>query len=467
MAKGKRFEEIAIGDRAQMQRIVRAEDLIVFAHASGNLNPLHLPTADKDDDGRPDEDAVAPAMWVGSLFSALLGNVLPGPGAIYRRQTIDFRGRARMGDVLSVEVEAVAKSEADRTVAFACRAIGPDGSIVAEGEAVVCPPETPLASDEAWLPGLTVRRHAHAERLFAACEGLKPLRTAVVAPEEERALGGALLAARRGLVTPILVGSRAAMETAAVRLGASLAGLEILDAHDHEEAAAKAVALVREGGAEALMKGALHTDQLLKHVIAGLRTGRRLTHVFVFDVPGLRRLLYVSDAAIAIAPTLEEKVDIVQNAIDLARALGAETPHVGVLSAVETVNPKIPSTLDAAALSKMAERGQITGGIVDGPLAMDNAVDPDAARAKGIASLVAGRADVLIAPNLEAGNILVKELGFISGAEGAGVVLGAKAPIILTSRADDEASRLMSCAIALLWRHWRESGSSRLSPQPR
>jgi phosphate butyryltransferase len=263
------------------------------------------------------------------------------------------------------------------------------------------------------------------------------------------------MAAELGIIEPILVGDRRRIEEAAKATGFSLSRYAIVEASSGHDAAAKSVALVHAGRADTLMKGHLHTDELLHEVFkkeGGLRRGRRLSHVFVMDVPGLEHLLLISDAAITIAPTLEEKVDITQNAIDLAIALGMARPRVGVLSAVETVTSKIPSTIDAAVLSKMADRGQITGGVVDGPLAMDNAIDMEAARTKGITSLVAGKADILIVPNIEAGNMLAKELVFIAHADAAGIVLGARVPIILTSRADNEKARLASCAVAALYR---------------
>ena len=459
--------DFTIGQTARIERLCRAEDLIVFAHASGDLNPLTLPGADKDGDGREDADATveAPAMWVASLFSALFGAALPGPGARLVSQSLAFTGPVLVGDTLTVEVEITAIAP-QGLLTLACRALRADGAAVASGEAEVRAPATPPLGAPSALPQLVVARHAQFTRLIAACDALAPMKTAVVAPEDAKALGGAVQAAERGLIEPILVGDPARIAAAAKAAGVNASKYQTIAAASGDAAAAAAVALVKNGAAAALMKGALHTDELLHHVVkrdGGLRTGRRITHVFVFDTPGLPHLLYVSDAAITIAPTLEEKVDIVQNAIDLARALGCETPRVAVLSAVETVNPKMPSTLDAAALSKMAERGQIRGGLVDGPLAMDNAVDEGAARTKGLRSTVAGRADVLIVPNIEAGNILAKELSFISHAEGAGIVLGAAAPIILTSRADDEASRLASCAIAVLFEDWRRTGVSRLA----
>lgn len=293
----------------------------------------------------------------------------------------------------------------------------------------------------------------HFDALLERAAPLAPMITAVVAPEEPHSLGGALLALRHGVITPLLVGDGARIAAAAAEAGLSLEGAEIVEAPTHEAAAARAVDLVAEGRAQALMKGHLHTDTLLRAALRkerGLRAGRRLTHVFVMDVPGTAHPLVVSDAAINIAPDLATKADIVQNAIDLAISLGRATPRVAVLSAMESVNPDIPSSLDAALLSKMAERGQICGGLVDGPLAMDNAVDPEAARTKGITSPVAGQADVLIVPNLDAGNMLVKALVYIGGAEAAGVVMGAKVPVILTSRADGDTARLASCAIAAL-----------------
>ncbi len=456
------YDALEIGQEAVVERLCTLEDFYVFAQASGNLNPMHLSEHDGDGDGAP--EAVAPSMWLGSLISAALGNRLPGPGTLYRAQSLQFSGRAAAGDALRIGVKVLEKG-ADRSVRLATWVDGPAGRLV-EGEAEVTAPADPLSFDDLSAPGLIVQRHVHFDRLLAAAEPLDPLPTAVAAPEEPMALAGALLGLKHTLIAPILVGDPDKIRAAAAETPADLAALldrcEIVAAPDHDAAAAGAVALAAEGKAGAVMKGHLHTDQLLRHVVkreGGLRGARRLSHVFVFDVPGLPHLLMVTDAAINIAPDLETKVDITQNAIDVARALGVETPKVGVLSAVETVNPKIPSTIDAAVLAKMSERGQITGGVVDGPLAMDNAVDLEAARTKGLKSLVAGRAEVLVVPNLEAGNMLAKELTYIAHAEGGGVVLGAKVPVILTSRADDDKARLASCAVALL-HHAALTGSS-------
>ena len=296
------------------------------------------------------------------------------------------------------------------------------------------------------------------EVLLERCRGLAPIPTAVAYPCEETALAGAIDAGIQGLIVPILVGPAATIAEIAKAKGIDLGGVQILDVDGSHASAAKAVELVRQGKAELLMKGSLHSDELLSAVIAketGLRTGRRLSHVFLMDVPTYHKPLIVTDAAINIAPTLEDKVDICQNAIDLARTFGVERPKVAILAAVETVNSKMPSTIDAAALCKMAERGQIRGGILDGPLAFDNAISRDAAKMKGITSEVAGDPDILLAPDLEAGNMMAKQLSFLANADSAGLVLGARVPIILTSRADSLRSRIASCAVAVLAAHAR------------
>ncbi|MEM8839397.1 MAG: bifunctional enoyl-CoA hydratase/phosphate acetyltransferase, partial [Pseudomonadota bacterium] len=436
------------------KRLCRAEDLYIFANASGNHNPMHLPKEDGDLDGRP--EAVAPSMWRSALNSSVSGNVLPGPGTLHNRQSLTFSGRAHAGDQLTAKVRLVEKGE-DRLARFAVSVEMEDGSLIAEGFAEVIAPDKNQSFHADDIPGLTVQRHVHFDRLLADAEPLDPILTAVVAPEEEQALSGALLSADHTLITPILIGRRERIEAAARAIDRDISSYTLIEAATHHEAAATAVKLVHEGKAQAIMKGHLHTDELLAPILkrdGGLRTKRRLSHAFVLDVPGLDHFLIVSDAAINITPDLKAKVDITQNAINLALAIGIEKPKVGILSAIETVNPAIPSTIDAAVISKMAERGQIHGGLVDGPLAMDNAVDVAAAKTKGIQSLVAGHADILITPNLEAGNMLAKELTFVAHAEAGGLVLGAQCPILLTSRADDDKSRLASAALAALYYTW-------------
>ncbi|ALA18651.1 MULTISPECIES: phosphate acetyltransferase [unclassified Chelatococcus] len=297
------------------------------------------------------------------------------------------------------------------------------------------------------------RKHEKYERLVAVARSLPRLRVAVAHPCDGASLSAVFEAAGMGLVAPVLVGPESRMRSAAKELGRDLDDFHVVEAPDSQAAAETAVALVRSGEAEALMKGSLHTDELMAAVVrrdGGLRTARRISHCFVMDVPGHETALIITDAAVNIAPTLEDKVHIVQNAIDLAHALRFEGIRVAILSAMETVNPKVPSTIEAAALCKMADRGQITGGILDGPLALDNAVDFGAAKIKKIRSPVAGQANVLVVPDLEAGNMLAKSLTFLADADAAGIVLGARVPIILTSRADSTITRLASCAVASL-----------------
>jgi phosphate acetyltransferase len=298
------------------------------------------------------------------------------------------------------------------------------------------------------------------DRLLARAKEVAPVRTIVVHPCDETSLRGPIEAAEAGIIDPVLVGPVAKIAAAARLARLNISRFRIVDAAHSEEAAAKSVELIRQSEGELLMKGCLHTDELMREVASGktgLRTARRISHVFIMDVPGYAETIFITDAAINIFPDLDAKRDIIQNVIDLFTQIGLGTPRVAILSAVETVTPKIPSTIDAAALCKMAERGQITGGILDGPLAFDNAVDPEAARIKGIKSEVAGRAQVLVVPDLEAGNMLAKNLSFMAKADSAGIVLGARVPIILTSRADSVRSRLASCAAAVLYAHARRS----------
>ena len=455
--QNKTWAELDVGDSASLERSCSLQDLFLFAHVSGNVNPLMLPSAE----GSPEKtEPVAPSMWVGSLVSAVLGNVLPGPGTLYREQDLRFLRRVHVGDKVKVTVVCREKREAPVAV-FDTRVETPAGEVVCDGTAVVEAPTVTEIIEARDLPALIVDAVDHFGKLVALAAKLPPLRTAVVCPEDHNSLGGALLSAKNGLIEPILVGDPARIQAAAKALEADISAFALVDVSDPHAAAARAVAMVLEGKANAVMKGAIHSDALLEAVVkkdGGLRMHGRITHVFAMDVPTLDEILYISDAAINIAPDLMTKVDIVQNAVDLARACGLDKPRVGVLSAVETINPAIPSTLDAAVLSKMAERGQIRGAIVDGPLAMDNAIDIEAARTKGIASLVAGQANVLIVPNLEAGNMLAKELTFVARAEAAGLVLGAKAPVMLTSRADNDRARLASCALAQLYEYYRRVG---------
>ncbi|CUH62425.1 Phosphate acetyltransferase [Thalassovita gelatinovora] len=459
LIENKIFEELSPGDSAEIRRLVTQDDLIVFANVSGNHNPMHL--FDHDGDGDGQNEALAPGMFLASLISAVLGNILPGAGTLYHHQDLNFSGHAQAGEELCAKVTVKSVDAATRQVVMDTRVERiSDGELLVSGMATVEAPNHKLHYDSHDLPGLIVQRHRHFEKLLARAEPLPALKTAIVCPDEVNSLGGALLAQQHTLIDPILVGDADKISKVAAELGYSLDGIEVINEPTPRDAARLCVQMVNDGKAQALMKGHLHTDDLLRPALdkqTGLRMGRRFTHIFVMDVPGLSHLLLVTDAAINIEPDLKTKKDICQNAIDLALSLGIEEPKVGVLSAVETVNPDMPSSVDAALLSKMAERGQITGGLVDGPLAMDNAVDLAAARIKGIISPVAGRADILVVPNLDAGNMLAKQLTYISHAEAAGVVLGARVPIILNSRADDDMARLASCAVAAL-HHQRLSG---------
>ena len=448
------FDTLKIGQTAEVRRLCTADDLFVFAAATGNHNPMHLPGQDVNGDGKP--DTTASGIFLAAMISAVLGNVLPGPGTSYLSQALTFQGHAYAGDDLLARV-TVTGLGAGGIVDFDTQVIRlRDGAVIVQGKAQVQAPLVPLSFDDGDLPGLVVQTHRQFDAILKRAKALPALRTAVVWPDEAQALQGALLAQSHGLIVPVLVGPTARMRALAAEIGADLGAIELVEASDEQAAAEQAVALAREGKVQAIMKGHLHTDVLLRPMLdhaTGLRIGRRFTHVFVLDVPGLGHPLLVSDGAINIAPDLAAKVDIVQNAIDLAHSLGLSQPKVAILSAVETVTPDMPSSMDAAALSKMAERGQITGGLVDGPLAMDNAVNMAAARTKGIKGSVAGRAEVLIVPNIDAGNILVKLLTHLAHAEAAGLVMGASVPVILTSRADGPVARVVSAALAVLHMH--------------
>jgi phosphotransacetylase len=366
-----------------------------------------------------------------------------------------------VGDSLTATVTAREKRPQGAEVAFACRCVNQGGEELVSGTVTVAAPTRRVVYEEVVPPELTLRRGDAFAQLFRACEGLPAVTCAVVHPCDRDSLLSLIEAARRGLIAPVLVGPEDKIQAVAKAEGVDLSPYRIVPvAHSHA-AAAKAVELARAGEVEALMKGSLHTDELLGAVVpsaTGLRTARRLSHVFVMDVPSYPRMLLITDAAVNIFPKLEEKVDIVQNAIDLAHVLGIEQPKVAILSAVETVTSKIESTIEAAALCKMADRGQITGAVLDGPLAFDNAISRQAAQTKKITSPVAGQADILLVPDLEAGNMLAKQLSYLAGAEGAGIVLGARVPIVLTSRADSVRSRLASTAVMALLAHARRTG---------
>ena len=454
MLRNRTFDELAVGDSASMQRQLTQQDIQLFAVMSGDINPAHL---DADYAAATQfQGVIAHGMWGGALISAVLGTRLPGPGTVYLSQTLKFRAPVRVGDQVNVTVTVSAKDEAKRRVTLACSCVNQQGQTVIEGEASVLAPTEKVERPATTLPEVRLLAANGLPQLLQHVLPLGTIRVAVVHPCDALSLGGALDARSAGLIEPILVAPRAKLEAVAAAAGLSLEGIAIEDVPHSHAAAARAAQMGGQGQVQALMKGSLHTDELVSAVLnaeAGLRTKRRLSHCFVMQTPAYPRPFIITDAAINIAPTLEQKADIVRNAITLAHAIGVEQPRVAILAAVETVNPAMPATLDAAALCKMADRGQITGGVLDGPLAFDNAVSAAAALTKGIQSPVAGQADVLLVPDLESGNMLAKQLEYMGDAATAGVVLGAKLPIVLTSRADSRETRIASCAIAVLLAH--------------
>ncbi len=452
------FDEINIGDAASIKRRLTQRDIQLFAVMSGDVNPAHL-----DEDYARDSmfhEVIAHGLWGGALISTVLGTLLPGPGTIYLGQSLRFKRPVILGDVLTVTVTARQKNPDNKRVVFDCQCTNQNDGLVIEGEAEVIAPVEKIERPRVPLPNVRLAERGRLRELLDAAEAIDPLQVAVVHPCSEYALKGATEAAAAGLIIPLLIGPRARINKIAAEHSLDISDCAVVDVEHSHEAAEKAVELARQGKVEALMKGSLNTGELMRAVLHkeyGIRSERRVSHVFAFDVPTYPRPLLVSDAAINIAPALEQMRDIVQNAIDLAHALKIERPKVALLSAVETITKDINSTLTAAALCKMAERGQIRGGTLDGPLAFDNAVSAAATEAKGIVSNVAGQADILIAPDLEAANILAKQLIYLADAQGAGILMGARLPIILTSRADSPLERMASCSLAILYAHYKKT----------
>ncbi len=448
------FDELSIGQSAQLVRTLTLQDIQAFAAVSGDTNPAHL-DPDYANDTRF-HGVIAHGMWGGALISAVLGTQFPGPGTIYLQQNLHFTRPVHVGDTLQVRVEVQEKDASKHHVTLQCEILNQHGEQVLNGLARVIAPQHKVRRPQPEAPHIQLfSPQARLQALLQQASALERVRCAVVHPCDEPSLSGALQAASHGLIEPVLVGPRHKIEATAAEAGLSLDGLEIVDVSHSHAAADTAADMALAGQVEILMKGSLHTDELLHAVLcrAGLRTGRRMSHVFRFEVPTYPKPLWVTDAALNIAPTLQDKVDIVQNAVDFAIAMGTPKPKVAVLAAVETVNPDMPATIEAAALSKMAERGQIKGATVDGPLAFDNAISAHAAHIKHIQSLVAGDADILLAPNIESGNMLAKQLEYLGGATASGLVLGARVPIALTSRADSPDTRVASAVLALIAAH--------------
>ena len=452
--ENKTYDEIQVGDTAQLVRTLRPSDIHLFAIMSGDVNPTHVDT----EFARSGQfrEIVGHSMWGSALISTVLGTEFPGPGTVYVSQSMNFHRPITVGDTLTITITCEAKHDRDHHIVFDCLAVNQDGMKIIDGKAEVQAPTEKIKRARVQLPDITISdREQRYRHLLSITSGLSPIPIAVTHPCDKESLSGPVQAAKAGLVEPILVGPEARIRAVAEEFGFDLNGMTIIDTPHSHASAAKAVSLCAEGTAEALMKGSLHTDEMMGEVVRHLRTERRISHVFLADVPTYPRPIMITDAAVNIEPTLEEKVHIIQNAIDLGHDLGIAEPKIAILSAVETVTPKIRSTLEAAALCKMADRGQIKGGLLDGPLAFDNAVSLVAAKTKGIHSVVAGQADILMVPDLESGNMLAKQLEYLAKALMAGVVLGARVPIVLTSRADTAETRAASCAIVQLMVHRR------------
>ncbi len=447
------YDELEIGQSASITRVLTLTDINLFATMSGNTDPLHFP---EGSESAIFSQPVGHGMWAGSLFSGLLGTRLPGPGTIYHKQNLKFLAPIPLGSTVTATVTIESKKASKngpKLVSFDCSCVDQTGKPLVKGEAIVIPPSEHRNQEGHALPELQFIAHDQLDLLTKKCADLDPLPTSVVYPCGRVALESACLGYQLGLIDPILVGPEAKIREVAEDNNLDISNFRLVDARDELDAAAKGVALAKNGEAGAVMKGSLHTDELMAAVVkreVGLRTAKRISHVFVMSVPSYPKPLLISDAVVNISPNLEDKVHIIQNAIDLAQLLGVETPKVAILSAIETVNPRIVSSVDAASLCKMADRGQIRGGLLDGPLAFDNAVSAEAARTKGIISEVAGQADILLAPELASANMLVKQLSFLSHADAAGIIVGASVPVILTSRADSLPARLASCALAVL-----------------
>jgi len=453
--RNRTYDEVSVGAKESTTHNVTATDVEALALASGDVEGYHI----EDRAGSADQPRAQGAAAI-ALVAGLLNRRLPGPGSAIVATRFRYAGDVHIGDRLTATVEAVAKDAQRKTIDFACRCVDQRGTVLVDGVATVAAPSTRVAYSDLATPEIILRHNDGFAKLLARCAKLPPVTCAVVHPCDRDSLAGPIEAAKRGLIEPVLVGPEKKIRAVAKEHGIDLAAWRIVAVEHSHAAAYTAVAMARAGEVESLMKGSLHTDELMAAVVpsgTGLRTARRISHVFVMDVPAYPRLLLVTDAAINIAPDVEAKAEICQNAIDLAHVLDIAEPKVAILSAVETVTLKIPSTIDAAALCKMADRGQIIGGLLDGPLAFDNAISAEAARAKKIASKVAGHADILLVPDLESGNMVAKQLQYLAGADSAGIVLGTRVPIVLTSRADKVRARLASTAVLKLVAHDRRT----------
>jgi len=454
--RNRTFDEIAVGASESVTRTLTAADVEALSLVTGDVDSFHIEGMDRSIGRGPSAQGAAAA----AVIAGMLNRRLPGPGRTIIASQLHYGGTIEVGDALTATVTARTKHADGHRIDFDCQCANQNGNVIAAGVVTVTAPTERIAYTNLATPELVLRYNDGFVRLFKACAALPPVVCAIVHPCDRASLQGAIDAASHDLIVPVLIGPEGKIRAVAEVEGIDIAPYRIIPVEHSHAAAAKAVEMARAGQVHALMKGSLHTDELMAEVVpsaTGLRTARRISHVFIMDVPTYPRLLLVTDAAININPDLETKADICQNAIELAHILGIAVPKVAILSAVETVNPKLQGTLDAAALCKMADRGQIVGGLLDGPLAFDNAISVDAARTKGIVSAVAGQADILLVPDLEAGNILAKQQQYLAGADSAGIVLGTRVPIVLTSRADSVRARLASAAVLKLVANDRRS----------
>jgi phosphate acetyltransferase len=466
LIENRTFDEIQIGDIAKLERTLSEQDITLFAVMSGDLNPAHVdPEYAMSSRFR---EVIGHGMWSGALISTVLGTVFPGPGTIYLGQNLRFRRPVRVGDSITIKVTAKEKDAAKGKVVLDTECVNQDGEVVVSGTAEVIAPTEKVRRPKVYLPAV---RFDDKEVRFREIMGrvkarkLAPIPTAIVYPADAESLAGVAAAAEQGTIVPILVGTESVIHEVAEAGNVKLNAFEIVPTANSREAVAVAIRLAREGRIEGIMKASMSTEELIGQVISttkGLRTERRISHVHAVDIPTYPKPLFITDSMINIAPGLSEKRDICQNVIDLAHWLGIPAPKVAVLAAVETINPKMPATIEAATLCKMAERGQISGGILDGPLTVDHAVSLKAAEYTGIRSAVAGQADVLLAPDLESGNMIAKQLAYLADALSAGIVLGARVPIALTGRGDDWRSWLASAALVQLVAHMYRGAAVRV-----
>ena len=453
------FDEIKVGDTAEVTVTLKQNQIDVAAIVSGDVDAFYMKDAVSADSRR--EPKKTEAAGAEAILSILLGARMPGPGTKIVHRDLRFSGDFAVGDTLTAKVTVREKKAEGHLVVFDSRCFNQAGRELVAGTVTVVAPTTRQVYDVIKPMHLELRYGDAFAELIKGCQGCEPVTCAIAHPCDRDSLMGAIEAARRGFIIPVLVGPEDKIRAAAEEAQIDLSTYRIVSTEHSHASAAKAVALASSGEVESLMKGSLHTDEIMAAIVpsgAGLRTSRRISHAFVMDVATYPKMFIMTDAAVNIFPDLEVKRDIVQNAIDLSRAIGVEVPKVGILSAVEVINPKIPSTVEAAALCKMADRGQITGGILDGPLAFDNAISAQAAKTKGITSPVSGDVDILLAPDLEAANMLFKQLTYLAGAEGAGIVLGTRVPVVLTSRADSLRTRLASVAVMVQVAAARRSG---------